>query len=267
VKRTSYGERDYAFGQLMLTLRTSIGLTQAGLAGLLGVSRQALGEWETGSSYPKAEHLKQFIALGVQQQAFAASREAEESRAARTCRRWSVRAARCTRWPGAQMGGCSPVAAPMGASGCGTRPRACVCRCYRTLRRSTPSSWAWPGVQMGASWHVEAICGVCRCGRCQHAPTTGWGVRSRPTSAMWPGAPMGRGWSMGAMMALCMCGTSPMARSCYGWRDTMGLSGAWPGASMGGVQRGAGAIPGGASRSGLCGGLESEWGAAGQWRQ
>jgi hypothetical protein len=33
VKRTSYGERDYAFGQLMLRLRTSIGLTQAGLAG------------------------------------------------------------------------------------------------------------------------------------------------------------------------------------------------------------------------------------------
>ncbi len=41
MKRFSYGERDYAFGQTMLTLRTSIGLTQAGLADLLGVSRQA----------------------------------------------------------------------------------------------------------------------------------------------------------------------------------------------------------------------------------
>ena len=35
MNRSSYGERDYAFGQLMLTLRTHIGLTQAGLAELL----------------------------------------------------------------------------------------------------------------------------------------------------------------------------------------------------------------------------------------
>ena len=81
MKKSSYGERDYAFGQRMLTLRTSIGLTQAGLAGLLGVSRQALGEWESGSSYPKAEHLQALIALGIQQQAFAVGREEEEIRA------------------------------------------------------------------------------------------------------------------------------------------------------------------------------------------
>jgi hypothetical protein len=31
VNRSSYGECDYAFGQVMLTLRTNIGLTQAGL--------------------------------------------------------------------------------------------------------------------------------------------------------------------------------------------------------------------------------------------
>ena len=65
-----YGERDYAFGQMMLTLRTSIGLTQAGLAEHLGVSRRAVAEWEAGLSYPKAEHLKQLIALGVELQAF-----------------------------------------------------------------------------------------------------------------------------------------------------------------------------------------------------
>ena len=40
--RHSYHERDYAFGQLMLKLRTSIGLTQAGLAALLGVSFRAV---------------------------------------------------------------------------------------------------------------------------------------------------------------------------------------------------------------------------------
>ena len=39
MKRSSYSERDYAFGQTMLTLWTNIGLTQAGLADLLGVSR------------------------------------------------------------------------------------------------------------------------------------------------------------------------------------------------------------------------------------
>src|SRR5437899_5863511 len=81
VKRYSYGERDYAFGQMILTLRTTIGLTQAGLADQLGVSRRAVAEWEAGSSYPKAERLRQLIELGVQQQAFPAGREAEEIRA------------------------------------------------------------------------------------------------------------------------------------------------------------------------------------------
>src|SRR5215469_15894658 len=64
----------------MLTLRMAIGLTQAGLAELLGVSRHAVAEWEAGSSYPKAERLTQLIELAVQQQAFAAGREEEEIR-------------------------------------------------------------------------------------------------------------------------------------------------------------------------------------------
>src|SRR5713226_6869136 len=80
MKRSSYSEHDYAFGQMILTLRTHIGLTQAGLAELLHVSRRAVAEWEGGSTYPKAEHLKQLIALGVQQQAFPAGREVEEIR-------------------------------------------------------------------------------------------------------------------------------------------------------------------------------------------
>src|SRR6266704_1456317 len=81
VKRYSYRERDYAFGQLMLTLRTTIGLTQAGLGERLGVSRRAVAEWEAGLSYPKAERLKEFITLCVQQHAFAAGCEEEEIRA------------------------------------------------------------------------------------------------------------------------------------------------------------------------------------------
>ena len=69
MNRSLYSERDYAFGQRILTLRTQLGLTQTGLAELLHVSRRAVTEWEAGSSYPTAEHLKQLIALGVQQQA------------------------------------------------------------------------------------------------------------------------------------------------------------------------------------------------------
>jgi WD40 repeat protein/transcriptional regulator with XRE-family HTH domain len=80
VKRFSYDEQDYAFGQTMLTLRTSIGLTQVGLAKLLGVSRRAVGEWEAGSSYPKVEHLKELIVLGIQHHAFPVGREEEEIR-------------------------------------------------------------------------------------------------------------------------------------------------------------------------------------------
>ena len=80
-RSTRYGERDYAFGQVMLTLRMSIGLTRVGLADLLGVSRRAVGDWEAGLSYPTAEHLKQLIALGVRASAFPDGREAEEIRA------------------------------------------------------------------------------------------------------------------------------------------------------------------------------------------
>ena len=46
---SSYGERDYAFGQRILTLRTQIGLTQAGLADLLELSRRAVAQWEAGT--------------------------------------------------------------------------------------------------------------------------------------------------------------------------------------------------------------------------
>src|SRR5437868_11448532 len=65
----------------MLTLRTNIGLTQAGLGDRLGVSRRAVAEWEAGLGYPKAERLKQLITLGVRASAFPAGREEEEIRA------------------------------------------------------------------------------------------------------------------------------------------------------------------------------------------
>ncbi len=81
MKRHVYRERDYAFAQLVLTLRTAIGLSQVGLAERLGASRRAVAGWEGGLSYPKTERLKELITLGMQQQAFPAGREEEEIRA------------------------------------------------------------------------------------------------------------------------------------------------------------------------------------------
>ncbi|MFL5666931.1 MAG: tetratricopeptide repeat protein [Ktedonobacteraceae bacterium] len=81
MNRSLYGKRDYAFGQLILTLRTHIGLTQAGLADVLEISRRAVAQWEAGSSYPKAHYLRQVITLGMRASAFAAGREEEEIRA------------------------------------------------------------------------------------------------------------------------------------------------------------------------------------------
>ena len=80
MKRPSIGEVDVSFGQIMLTLRSALDLTQAELARQLEVSRRAIGEWEAGNSYPKADHLKHFIELAVRQQAFRAGQEAQEIR-------------------------------------------------------------------------------------------------------------------------------------------------------------------------------------------
>jgi len=80
MKRSSYHEPNYAFGQALLTLRTTARLTQAGVAEELGVSRKAVGEWEAGLNYPQAAHLRAFIALAVEKQAFPAGREEEEIR-------------------------------------------------------------------------------------------------------------------------------------------------------------------------------------------
>src|SRR6266852_6301004 len=81
MKGSSYRERDYAFGQVMLTLRTRLELTQTELADMLGVTRRAVIDWEGGLTYPKADHLKQFVVLATQRQAWPFGREAEEVRA------------------------------------------------------------------------------------------------------------------------------------------------------------------------------------------
>src|SRR5262249_53192578 len=78
--KTSYRELDYESGKAIQTLRGRTGLTQAGLAECLGVSKRTVSEWETGGSYLKEERLKALIALAVQHQAFPKGSEAEEIR-------------------------------------------------------------------------------------------------------------------------------------------------------------------------------------------
>ena len=80
MKGSSYRERDYAFGQVLLTLRTRFGLTQTALADLLGVTRRAVIDWEGGLAYPKVDHLKQFVVLAIERQVWPFGREAEEVR-------------------------------------------------------------------------------------------------------------------------------------------------------------------------------------------
>jgi tetratricopeptide (TPR) repeat protein/transcriptional regulator with XRE-family HTH domain len=78
--KTSYREQDHTFGQQMLTLRTTTGLTQAELGKILHVSRHTIGAWESGESYPKSDHLEAFITLIFEQQGFQAGSEEEQIR-------------------------------------------------------------------------------------------------------------------------------------------------------------------------------------------
>ena len=75
-----YRDRDYVFGEAILALRVKIGLTQARLANILGVSRRTVVGWEAGNSYPKTEHLKKLIGFAITQHAFPAGKEADKIR-------------------------------------------------------------------------------------------------------------------------------------------------------------------------------------------
>ncbi|HEX9076706.1 MAG TPA: NB-ARC domain-containing protein [Anaerolineae bacterium] len=81
MRHSAYSERDYAFGQQVLSLRTESQLTQARLAERLGVSRPAVVGWEAGTSYPSPSHLKHLIELFLEHHAFHRGQEAEEIRA------------------------------------------------------------------------------------------------------------------------------------------------------------------------------------------
>lgn len=79
--RSSYRDHDYAFGQMMLTLRSATELTQAELASRLTVSRQSVADWEAGRKYPKANHLQAFIRVITEHGGFSAGRDVEAIRA------------------------------------------------------------------------------------------------------------------------------------------------------------------------------------------
>jgi DNA-binding XRE family transcriptional regulator len=81
MRHSTYPERDYRFGLHSLTLRTESNLTQSGLAELLGVSRQTIVGWESGTYYPSPQHLRHLIELFLQYHAFHRGEEAEEIRA------------------------------------------------------------------------------------------------------------------------------------------------------------------------------------------
>src|SRR5262245_31587784 len=76
-----YRERNYAFGQQLLTLRTRAGLTQIALASHIGVSRRSVQNWETGEFYPKAETLQRLIAVFLSHHAFPEGQERAEAQA------------------------------------------------------------------------------------------------------------------------------------------------------------------------------------------
>src|SRR5262245_58437089 len=77
--RRAYRERNYVFGQQLLTLRTRAALTQIGLASQIGVHRRSVVKWETGESYPKAETLRRLLALFLAHGVFTEGREADEA--------------------------------------------------------------------------------------------------------------------------------------------------------------------------------------------
>src|SRR6266851_2317974 len=68
-----------AFGRSCATLRKHMHLTQRELGRLLGISEQAIGQWERGVRSPTVEHLKRLLALGIQRHAFAPGQEHEEA--------------------------------------------------------------------------------------------------------------------------------------------------------------------------------------------
>lgn len=79
--RRRYKVTDYRFGQLALTLREKARLTQADVAGAVGVSDRTIQHWEGGTAFPAAANLQKLIALYFQHGAFTPGHERDEAEA------------------------------------------------------------------------------------------------------------------------------------------------------------------------------------------
>src|SRR2546430_6184174 len=75
-----YKLRDYTFGLLALKLRERTRLAQIEIASLVGVTEKAIRNWEVGTSYPTAAHLKKLIEVYMRHGAFMVGQEREEAK-------------------------------------------------------------------------------------------------------------------------------------------------------------------------------------------
>src|SRR5947209_20100748 len=79
--RRRYKVTDYRFGLLALTLREKSGLTQAEVAGTVGVSERTIQHWEAGTAFPAAANLQKLVALYLEHGAYTPGQEREEAEA------------------------------------------------------------------------------------------------------------------------------------------------------------------------------------------
>ena len=54
---------DYRFGNMILDLRTRSNMSQADLAGMLGVTNKAVSKWETGKAKPSVDIIRKLADL------------------------------------------------------------------------------------------------------------------------------------------------------------------------------------------------------------
>src|SRR6266566_9450794 len=79
-KGSSFRDQDSSdFGSELGKMRTRIGLSQATLASLAGVSDVSIRNWESNITKPNAEHLKKLIEVFLHKGAFTKGRELEEA--------------------------------------------------------------------------------------------------------------------------------------------------------------------------------------------
>lgn len=77
--RRQYKITDFRFGQMILSLREKVGLTQQELAEAFDVSRRTIQHWEAGTAFPDTVHLKRLIAYFLARDGFTPGRERDEA--------------------------------------------------------------------------------------------------------------------------------------------------------------------------------------------